>query len=134
MTPLEAHFWRWTTGPWLVVCYLWSLVGEPWYSSRMHRWARRMNDADLILRLRAWRIHKERQLRRRVEMSERLCRHWVGCWRVHQKCAVAACEQLVDALRALHDVQNGPPLPTWEKDWNEAMAKAGAALNRWEEP
>lgn len=36
--------------------------------------------------------------------------------------------RLVDALRSLHDVQNGPPLLKYQWDWEEAMRLAQEAL------
>lgn len=61
--------------------------------------------------------------------------HWHGCWTAHHRCAVARIEELevqrdalADALRHLRDFQNGPPLPSYEKDWTEAVAKADAIL------
>lgn len=45
----------------------------------------------------------------------------------------AGREEVIDALEALHAVQNGPPLLKYEADWNEAMKKAEAILvPRWE--
>ena len=37
-------------------------------------------------------------------------------------------KRLREALRDLLDEQNGPPLYTREKQWNDAVAKAQAAL------
>lgn len=37
-------------------------------------------------------------------------------------------QALVDALQDLIDVQNGPPLAKYKQAWEDAMAKAGAAL------
>lgn len=36
----------------------------------------------------------------------------------------------LDSLRWLHDLQNGPPLPKYEKDWTATMAKTLAILKR----
>lgn len=33
------------------------------------------------------------------------------------------------ALRNLHDMQNGPPLVSWEKDWRAAMDEATNVLS-----
>jgi len=38
-------------------------------------------------------------------------------------------QRLHDALQKLYDLQNGPPLPTWERQWIEAMDAAKRALN-----
>ena len=35
-----------------------------------------------------------------------------------------------DALEALYDVQNGPPLVRYEKEWNEAMKLAGSVIKK----
>jgi len=32
--------------------------------------------------------------------------------------------ELVEALSGLHSLQNGAPLPTWEKPWQKVMAEA----------
>ena len=37
-------------------------------------------------------------------------------------------DEVIEALQALHDVQNGPPLIKYEKDWNEAMELAQKVL------
>lgn len=37
-------------------------------------------------------------------------------------------EQMREALQDLIDVQNGPPLLKYKKEWEDAMAKAGTAL------
>jgi hypothetical protein len=37
-------------------------------------------------------------------------------------------KELEEALNDLLDVQNGPPLPTYEKAWNEAIAKCDKAI------
>lgn len=49
-------------------------------------------------------------------------------WRV--VCAVLAAEvrRLREALQALYDEQNGPPLIRDKADWEAAMAKASKAL------
>ena len=39
-----------------------------------------------------------------------------------------------DHLQALHDLQNGPPLPTYTAAWNEIMDKVEAFLARTEAP
>lgn len=39
-------------------------------------------------------------------------------------------DQAIEALQALHDVQNGPPLVKCEKDWNEAMKLAQEVLSK----
>ncbi len=44
----------------------------------------------------------------------------------------ALTNALADALRTLRDYQNGPPLPEYEKEWNEAMEKARIALEKVE--
>jgi hypothetical protein len=41
-------------------------------------------------------------------------------------------DKLFSVLQALYDVQNGCPLPKYEKDWNAAMKHAEALLNRLE--
>lgn len=41
---------------------------------------------------------------------------------------IAAAPDLLEALEELIDVQNGPPLITYTEAWNEAMAKANAAI------
>lgn len=41
-------------------------------------------------------------------------------------------KRLCEALRLLHDYQNGCPLPKYEKYWNEAMRLAEAALKESE--
>ena len=38
--------------------------------------------------------------------------------------------EAIEALQALHDVQNGPPLIKYEKDWNEAMELAQKVLSK----
>lgn len=43
-----------------------------------------------------------------------------------------AVEELTEALRELHDVQNGPPTARYEAEWKEAMRKAGEALKKHE--
>lgn len=40
----------------------------------------------------------------------------------------AQVERLTDAMTDLMDCQNGPPLETWAKRWNEAMDKCRGAL------
>ena len=40
--------------------------------------------------------------------------------------------ELAEALRMLHDYQNGCPLPSFEKGWNEAMAMTDAVLPKVE--
>jgi hypothetical protein len=40
---------------------------------------------------------------------------------------------LVDAIQMLRDYQNGCPLPSYEKGWNEAMAMTDAALAKAKE-
>lgn len=40
-------------------------------------------------------------------------------------------EKLAEALENLMDVQNGPPLITYEKMWNEAMTEAKEAIKIW---
>jgi hypothetical protein len=44
------------------------------------------------------------------------------------RAAVSLIRMLADALRHLHDYQNGPPLPSYEKPWGEAMGKTEAVL------
>jgi len=39
--------------------------------------------------------------------------------------------EALNALRMLFDVQNGCPLPSYEKDWNKAMAKAVKVLEKY---
>jgi arginyl-tRNA--protein-N-Asp/Glu arginylyltransferase len=41
-------------------------------------------------------------------------------------------EKAVEALRLLHDFQNGCPLPSYEKHWNEAMEKVEKILEECE--
>lgn len=41
---------------------------------------------------------------------------------------LAKIEKLREALQALYDEQNGPPLIRDKADWEAAMAKAGKAL------
>jgi hypothetical protein len=45
-------------------------------------------------------------------------------------------EELVSALRELHDWQNGPPLLSakWKEGWGNAMAKAEELLRKHEKP
>ena len=43
--------------------------------------------------------------------------------------ALAERDRLKEALQDLMDVQNGPPLIRWEKEWNEAVKKARQALS-----
>lgn len=43
--------------------------------------------------------------------------------------AVAEAGRLREALAALHAVQNGSPLPSYDKDWNTAMQLTERALN-----
>lgn len=45
----------------------------------------------------------------------------------------AMLEECRSTLQALYDVQNGCPLPKYEKDWNAAMKHAQALLDRLEE-
>lgn len=40
--------------------------------------------------------------------------------------------ELVEALRMLRDFQNGCPLPSYEKGWNEAMRLTDDALRKYE--
>lgn len=42
--------------------------------------------------------------------------------------ALSREKALREALEDLRDVQNGPPLIRWEKEWNEAMEKTRQAL------
>lgn len=42
--------------------------------------------------------------------------------------------KLVDTLRRLHDYQNGPPLPKYERHWRQAMEDAIGLLKLLEEP
>jgi multidrug resistance efflux pump len=46
--------------------------------------------------------------------------------------AKADVARMREALEGLMGVLNGPPLVTWEADWNKAMAIARAALNEGE--
>ena len=39
-----------------------------------------------------------------------------------------SCQDIATALRALYDLQNGPPLPKYRDAWESAMRKAGIAL------
>jgi arginyl-tRNA--protein-N-Asp/Glu arginylyltransferase len=41
-------------------------------------------------------------------------------------------EKAVEALRLLHDFQNGCPLPSYEKHWNEAMEKVEKIIEECE--
>ncbi len=41
-------------------------------------------------------------------------------------------KQLLEALRNLHDEQNGPPLLKYEKDWRAAMDRAKWLLKELE--
>ena len=41
-----------------------------------------------------------------------------------------ALEKTVDTLEWLVDLQNGPPLPSYEDDWNRAMERARRILGR----
>lgn len=43
---------------------------------------------------------------------------------------IAAAPDLLEALEALYSVQNGCPLPKYEKDWNEAMEATKAAISK----
>lgn len=43
-------------------------------------------------------------------------------------------DKLAHALEFLMDMQNGPPLITWEEPWNEAMKEAREALASYSEP
>jgi len=45
---------------------------------------------------------------------------------------LADLTELVEGLRLLHDNQNGCPLPSYEKDWNKAMADAQRLLAEYE--
>lgn len=47
-------------------------------------------------------------------------------------CLITHAPQLVDALRTLADLQNGPPLVKYEAEWNEAMKKTYALLAKIE--
>jgi hypothetical protein len=38
----------------------------------------------------------------------------------------------IELLRDLADIQNGPPLATYEKQWNEIMEKVYTFLNKYE--
>lgn len=42
-------------------------------------------------------------------------------------------KELAEALRMLRDYQNGCPLPSYEKGWNEAMSMTNAVLAKVEE-
>ncbi len=44
----------------------------------------------------------------------------------------ALVNELADALRSLHDMQNGPPLWREEEKWKKAMAVAIELLRRTE--
>jgi len=44
--------------------------------------------------------------------------------------AQADVRSLSDALQSLYDIQNGPPLYKYEKDWNSAMQNGWEALTR----
>lgn len=48
--------------------------------------------------------------------------------------ALSREKALRKALEDLRDVQNGPPLIRWEKEWNEAMEKTRQALEGQPEP
>jgi len=39
-------------------------------------------------------------------------------------------EELVDVLSRLYSLQNGPPLYSYEKEWQEAMKDARAILHK----
>lgn len=39
----------------------------------------------------------------------------------------------LELLRELADLQNGPPLETYKKDWEETMHQVYSFLNEWEE-
>lgn len=41
--------------------------------------------------------------------------------------------QALDALRNLHDLQNGPPTTVYADEWREAMKKSLAILNKYGE-
>ena len=40
--------------------------------------------------------------------------------------------RLAEVLRDLHDLQNGPPLPSYEQEWDEVMKRAVAILKQVE--
>ena len=40
--------------------------------------------------------------------------------------------ELISTLRALHDVQNGSPLPKYDRDWKAAMEDTERLLAEWE--
>ena len=40
--------------------------------------------------------------------------------------------RLAEVLRDLHDLQNGPPLPGYEQEWDEVMKRAVAILKQVE--
>jgi len=46
------------------------------------------------------------------------------------ECLRARLAEALDVLRALADVQNGPPLPKYEADWSDAMDRAYALLDK----
>ncbi len=72
---------------------------------------------------------KERLERERDEQGDVLARHLLA----RAEAAEARVRSLEEALQLLMDVQNGPPLVTYEAQWNEAMARARAALSPREE-
>ena len=42
---------------------------------------------------------------------------------------IAAAPQMLEALRDLHDCQNGPPLSRHKEEWEEAMEKTRGLLS-----
>ena len=55
-------------------------------------------------------------------------------WHNHHVALIATVERLEAALQDLYDVQNGSPLPSYEKAWNAAMQAASEALARAASP
>ena len=56
-------------------------------------------------------------------VAESNAAHIVKCVNEHEVLQAQVAE-LVEALEELHSLQNGPPLPSWEKLWKKAMAEA----------
>ena len=46
--------------------------------------------------------------------------------------AAEAIIELTECLRELHDLQNGPPLPSFEERWSRCMGKAAQLLKQFE--
>jgi hypothetical protein len=41
-------------------------------------------------------------------------------------------KELVDALQSLYDLQNGSPLPSYDKDYEKAMNESSRVLGYWQ--